>query len=101
MRKTLTLYRKGLWAMENLVRAKFYMGLILQKFSYHEYAEEAALLLEEARAGLKELLPLDYPAFLKGRQDDNPLAYDYLVPWTYRVAVETRRPISASSKSSA
>lgn len=72
------------------IRAKFYMSLVLRYHGYKENIDEARQLAEEARLGLKELLPQDLPTFLQGKGDDDPIMYDYLAPWTYRVVVERR-----------
>lgn len=49
---------------------------------------EAERLAQEAKAGLKDLLRLDFPDFLKDRDEDDPILYDYLAPWTNRIIVE-------------
>lgn len=78
-----TLYR------EIEVRAKFYMGLTLKK-SPDTPSEEATgeALVSEAKAAVKELLAHDFPAFLQGCSEYDPVLFDYVAPWTYRVAVE-------------
>ncbi|KAL8904626.1 MAG: hypothetical protein Q9207_003147 [Kuettlingeria erythrocarpa] len=73
---------------ETTVRAKFYMSLILRNSGEEAGRIESRQLAEEAKQGLHNLLPLDFPAFLQDKDDDDPILYDYLVPWTNRIFVE-------------
>ncbi|KAL9026672.1 MAG: hypothetical protein Q9196_004695 [Gyalolechia fulgens] len=76
---------------ETLVRAKFYMSLILKDAADASRRAESRQLAEEAKQGLHDLLPLDPSTFLQTKDDDDPILYDYLVPWTNRIVVE-RQP---------
>ncbi|KAL6695296.1 hypothetical protein J3F84DRAFT_408260 [Trichoderma pleuroticola] len=88
VRAALKQSRKSSSTKEIVIRAKFYMSRILKAQQGKGSYAEVERLAQEAKASLKDLLRLDFPDFLKDRDEDDPILYDYLAPWTNRIVVE-------------
>lgn len=88
MREAIKQCKRRRISRETTVRVKFYMSLILKDSAKETRRAESRQLAEEAKQGLYDLLSLDFPTFLQTKDDNDPILYDYLAPWTNRIVVE-------------